>query len=128
MRGPMSKVACYPIGRDAAAPIVWDAGLDHRGSAYGASERLSGRHAAGGIRGDCPYWRRAGSGCAPQKGGVPPRGLGKGAVSDWDTQRCLIVLSSYLEGGPRVWAYFPSSSSVITLNLLALIGRLMRIL
>ncbi len=125
MRGPMSKVACYPIGRDAAAPIVWDAGLDHRGSAYGASERLSGRHAAGGIRGDC----RTG-------GGRVRAALRKKEVSlpvDWGRGLCLIgthsgVLSSYLEGGPRVWAYFPSSSSVITLNLLALIGRLMRIL
>ena len=46
---------------------------------------------------------------------------------------CLIethsgVLSSYLEEGPRVWAYFPCSRSVITLNLLALIGRLIKIL
>ena len=84
----MSKVACYPIGRDAAAPIVWDAGLDLdlRGSAYGASERLSGRHAAGGIRGGC----RA-------KDGRVRAALRKKGVSfpvDWGRGLCLIETHS----------------------------------
>ena len=65
----MSKVACYPIGRDAAAPIVWDATTEGQPMEHLNALAVGTRLAEYEVKG------RAGSGCAPQKGGVPPRGL-----------------------------------------------------